>query len=289
MLTVFSILLSGVVISYVTNVDNFKSKYDEAKAQRDASREKSENLTKKMDDLKEEVKQKEDSLNKQLTSLKSQVSELQNKLNAAERENSTLLTKVNNWTSVVQDFQKTNDQQAKLLGETQADLKRIQEKQIDLSKKYEEASYNLIEKMSIIDTLQKEKMRLIEEKNELQERIDQYLRPQGKVTAPTTPVTQPGGEVQMRQQAMPAPSQAIPAKEIALKGLVTNVDLKNSIASISLGKADGVREGMRFHVTRGDEFICDILIIDVDAEEAVGVLELVQENPRIGDSVMTNF
>ena len=51
----------------------------------------------------------------------------------------------------------------------------------------------------------------------------------------------------------------------------------------------GVKEGMKFHVTRGDEFICDILITDVDTEEAVGVLELVQQQPNVGDTVSTNL
>jgi len=67
------------------------------------------------------------------------------------------------------------------------------------------------------------------------------------------------------------------------------VDLKNSMAGISLGSADGVKGGMKFHVTRGDQFLCDILIIDVDAEEAVGVLDLVQQQPRVGDKVSTNL
>ena len=38
------------------------------------------------------------------------------------------------------------------------------------------------------------------------------------------------------------------------------------MASVSVGKTEGVKEGMKFHVTRGDEFICDIQIIDVEAE-----------------------
>jgi hypothetical protein len=46
---------------------------------------------------------------------------------------------------------------------------------------------------------------------------------------------------------------------------------------------------MKFHVIRGDEFICDILIIDIDAEEAVGILELVQKQPKVGDNVSTNL
>ena len=46
---------------------------------------------------------------------------------------------------------------------------------------------------------------------------------------------------------------------------------------------------MRFHVTRGDEFICDILILDVEVEKAVGILEMVQDRPKVGDNATTNF
>jgi hypothetical protein len=46
---------------------------------------------------------------------------------------------------------------------------------------------------------------------------------------------------------------------------------------------------MKFHVIRGDEFICDILVLDVDAEKAVGILDLVQKQPKVGDLVSTNF
>ncbi len=47
--------------------------------------------------------------------------------------------------------------------------------------------------------------------------------------------------------------------------------------------------GMKFHVTRGDEFICDVLIVNVDTEKAVGVLELVQQSPKVGDNASTNL
>ena len=75
-------------------------------------------------------------------------------------------------------------------------------------------------------------------------------------------------------------------------GSVTDVDLKNSMAEISIGAANGVQAGMKFHVIRGNEFICDILIFDVEAEKAVGVLELLeatQRQPRAGDNISTNL
>jgi hypothetical protein len=91
----------------------------------------------------------------------------------------------------------------------------------------------------------------------------------------------------------PETGKALPARSVTepidLKGQITEVDIKNSLATISMGSADGVREGMKFHVTRGDAFICDILIVDVDTEKAVGVLELVQQPPKLGDNASTNL
>jgi hypothetical protein len=136
--------------------------------------------------------------------------------------------------------------------------------------------------MAIIETLQTENKRVQEEKVELQNKLDKFLQPIGKTAAVAVPVT-PGAEA-----ARPATTET-EARNIALQGLVTAVDLKNSMATISIGTADGVKEGMRFHVTRGNEFLCDILVIDVDAKEAVGVLELVQQQPTVGDTVSTNL
>ena len=77
--------------------------------------------------------------------------------------------------------------------------------------------------------------------------------------------------------------------QIGLKGLVTDVDMENSLVEISIGSADGVKEGMKFYITRGEEFICDILIYDVEPEKAVGLLDLVSERPKVGDDVSTNL
>ena len=50
-----------------------------------------------------------------------------------------------------------------------------------------------------------------------------------------------------------------------------------------------VPEHMLFQVFRGDEFICQIVITNVDTSEAAGVAELVQQRPRVGDYVTTRL
>lgn len=280
LLTLSSIFLCGIVVTYVANADNYRQKYNDIRTDKDSLSKKAKNLTKQVNEKIEQKKLLEDKLSSEIASLKAEIGKLQADLDNAEREKAVLLQKVNNWTSIVQDFRETNDDQGRLLEETLDQLKKVQAEQIKDHKELNETTAALVEKMAIIETLEARAKRLIEEKTELQNRLDRFLQPLGKVAAVPVPITP---EKAVARPAKPA------VEDIALQGLVTAVDLKNSMASISIGTADGVKEGMKFHVIRGDEFICDILIIDIDAEEAVGILELVQKQPKVGDNVSTNL
>ena len=280
LLTLSSIFLCGIVVTYVANADNYRQKYNDIRTDKDSLSKKVKSLTKQVNEKIEQKRLLEDKLSSEIASLKAETGKLQADLDNAEREKAVLLQKVNNWTSIVQDFRETNDDQGRLLEETLDQLKKVQAEQIKDRKELNETTAVLVEKMAIVETLEARAKRLIEEKTELQNRLDRFLQPLGKVAVVPVPIT-------------PEKAVARPAKptveDIALQGLVTAVDLKNSMASISIGTADGVKEGMKFHVIRGDEFICDILIIDIDAEEAVGILDLVQKQPKVGDNVSTNL
>jgi hypothetical protein len=159
------------------------------------------------------------------------------------------------------------------------EVKQLKAEQIKMSKQLEETSMALTEKTAIAESLEAEKKRLTEQKADLQTRYDKLLQGGGRVAA-SMPVTAEKSNV---TAAQPVSSTS------ALKAQVVEVDSKNTMATISIGSADGVKDGMKFHVTRGDNFICDILIIDVDTDKAVGVLELVQQAPKIGDTASTNL
>jgi septal ring factor EnvC (AmiA/AmiB activator) len=283
LLTLSSIFLCGIVVTYVANADNYRQKHKDLKADRDSLNSKAKSLKKQVNEKIDQAKQLEDKLNSEIASLKAEIGQSQNEFKNAEREKAALLQKVNSWASIVEDFSQTNDKQGLLLKNTLDELNKVQAEQIKQEKQLTETTATLVEKMAVIETLEAEKKRLLEEKTELQSRLDQFLQPFGKTAAVPVPVTP--DRAMARPALMPIPA----VKDIALQGLVTEVDMKNSIAGISLGKADGVKEGMKFHVTRGDKFLCDIVIIDVDTEEAVGVLDLVQQQPRIGDNVSTGL
>lgn len=280
LLTIASIFLCGIVVTYVANADNYRDKYTTQKADRDGLKEKVDSLSEQLNNKIAEKDALEKKVSDDISSLNIEISTLKGKLKDVERRNNQMLNEVASYASASETFSQTADTHGKLLKETLAELNKLQSQQIKLTAQLDDTSETLLEKLAIIQTLETEKKRLTEEKLELQGRLGKILQPTGKVPAPVIPVTP------QKDVARPAP---IIAKDIALKGLVTAVDLKNKMASISIGSADGVKDGMKFHVTRGDKFICDILIIDTDTEVAVGALELIQEQPKAGDTVSTNL
>lgn len=282
LLTVFSIFLCGLVVTYVANVDNYKQKYDTLYNDFRAAKENEKDAQKQLREKIEETDRQKEQLNGEISSLTMTVGELEAKLDKLIRENAMLLQKVSSMASLVEAANQTAQQQTKLFEDAEKELSGVRTEQIKQRNELKETTDALIEKIAIISTLQEKNKQMLEEKTELQTKLDQLLRQYGRVIAPPTPVTP------RREIARPAPATPV-TKDIGLKGLVTAVDLENSLAEISIGTADGVRNEMKFHVTRGDKFICDILILDVDSDRAVGILELVQQPPRVGDSVSTNL
>ena len=281
LLTVSSIFLCGIVVTYVANSVNYKEQYDQQRQRLMATQRNEENAKKQFNDLKDSTAQEKIKLDNDIAALQTKIDNLQTQLDEANREKALLLQRVNNWTSIVEDFTKTNDNQGLLLQKTLKRLDDIQTQQIKEQRELKETTATLIEKMAIISLLEDKTKRLTEEKTDLQNKLDQFLRQYGRqVTAPE-PVTP------LEEKARVAP----PTESIGLKGTITNVDLKNLLAQISIGSAEGVKDGMRFHVVRGDRFICDVVIFDVQPEMAMGILDLLKTDmpPRVGDEVTTNI
>ncbi len=281
LLTISSIFLCGIVVTYVANADNYRQMYDDLKAERDAFEKKVGSLTKQLSEKVDEKQRLEDKLRNEITSLTIKFEELQSQFKIVEAEKDDALRRVNSWAAIVMDFSKTTDENTQLLKNTLDNVHRLEAEQIKGRKELNQLTTSLEEKMAVIVMLDEKTKRLLEEKSELQDRLGKLLQPFDKRATELVPVTV--------EKAIARP--IIPeTRDIELKGLIRAVDLKNSMASISIGKAAGVKTGMKFHVTRGADFICDILIIDVDAEEAVGVLELIKKKqPKAGDNISTNL
>lgn len=280
LLTISSIFLCGIVVTYVANADDYRKQNLDLRTERDSLKKTTAETIELYNQKIAEKDALDNKLNNEIAKLNTEIGLLKGELKDVEAQKKHEEKRASDMASVAETFSQTASETTKLLTDRQAELNKLKTEQIKLIAQFDDTSKTLLEKLAVIQTLEKEKKQLLEEKIELQNRMDKLLQPTGKATAPVVVVT-PRTEI-----ARPAP---VIAEKIGLKGLVTAVDTKNKMASISIGTADGVKEGMKFHVTRGDKFICDILIIDTDAEEAVGALELVQDQPRSGDTVTTNL
>ena len=280
LLTLSSIFLCGIVVTYVANADNYREKYTDIRSDRDSLDNKLKAKTNEANEHIKENQRLEDKLRSEIASLKAKTGKLEGDLRDVERERASLLAQVKSWTSITKDFYTTNDKQGTLLKNTLDELKRVQAEQIKQRKELNETTAELVERMAIVEQLQAENRRLREEGTGLRARLDSFLRPAGEAVAETVPVTPERTTVRPVEPA---------TRQVGLKGLVTDVDMKNSLVEISIGSADGVKGGMKFYITRGEEFICDILIYDVEPEKAVGLLDLVSKQPKAGDNVSTNL
>jgi len=283
LLTIASIFLCGIVVTYVASAVDYKEKYDGLRSGYEAAKRNEDNANKQFNDLKAKTDEEKLALGEKAGALQKQISDLEAKLKLAEIARDDAQRKADGWEAVVKDFSKTIETNDKLRNDAIAQQQKTTADLIKEQAEHEQTAAALKEKMAIIAVLEAKSKELLEEKTQLQKKLDGILREYGKVAAPPVPVTA------MKEEARVAP----PAKNIDLKGLITVVDMKNLLAEISIGEADGVEKGMRFHATRDDKFVCDVVILDVEPEKAVGWLELLQDapehQPRVNDQVRTNL
>ena len=268
-----------MVVSYVANAEDQKARADGFNQQLMAGRSRTNQANENLEQAKAQFAQAESNMQKKVSELKAALSKTSSELNGKKAEVSRLLGEADTWTTLTDEFRQTNQQQSDMLKSTLAELDGIRADVVKLEKELDETSRALLEKDAVVMSMQKKVKQLEDEKASLLGGVNQQLNPYGTEAASAATVT----NVDRSSTA------TMTARDIDLKALIGAVDMKNSMAQLSVGSADGVTQGMRFHVTRGREFICDVLIISVDVEQSVGVLELVQQQPMVGDNASTNL
>ena len=283
LLTVASIFLCGIVVTYVAGAVDYKQKFDDLSRRYQAAKEGEDNANSQFNELKNKTDEEKLALNKQLAALQEQISSLRADLKKTEIDRDDARRKEDSWEAAAKDFSKTVETNDKLRNDAIAEQQKTTAELIKEQAEHKQTATALLEKMTIISVLEDKAKQLLEEKTALQNKLDRMLQQYGKIVAESVPVTATPEEARV----------APPAKDIDLKGLITSVDLPNKLAEISIGEADGVKKGMRFHATRGETFVCDVVILDVEPEKAVGWLELLKEGPenqpKVSDQVRTNL
>lgn len=276
LLSLFSLFLCGAVVTYVGNAGNYKALLDDQKSLNDSLKAKNTSLTRQYNELTVKMKQKEQDLNDTIQTLQQQKSEVEAMLRSAERINLEYQNKDSRWTGVFDSLGQTMGSLEKSLMLTQEQLNQSRLADIRNQKELSEIHASLYERIVQMQSLEAQRDRLLEQKSELEKQI----------TAISAPGDGAVDKLHTAEGSLTDTARAVPSG-LDLKGLITEVG--ESLVTISLGSDDGVIKQTLFHVTRGDEFICDIIITHVDTNKSAGAAELVQQQPIVGDNVSTKL
>jgi hypothetical protein len=283
LLTLASIFLCGIVVTYVANAVDYKEKYDSQNSRYQSAIQRADNAESNFNRLKEETDQAKLDLNNRIAALEQRISSLNADLKKTQTERDLARRLKDGRDEEVAAFAKTVEVNNQLRSAAESELKQTEAELIQEQAEHEGTTAALLEKIAIIGVLEAKSKQLLEEKTDLQKQLDKMLKQYGKITGPADLVTA------MKEPARVAP----PVKDIDLQGMITDVDVQERLVEVSIGRADGVKEGMRFHATRGDQFVCDIVILDVLPEKATGWVDLLekgmQNQPRVNDKISTNL
>jgi hypothetical protein len=277
LLSLFSLFLCGAVATYVGTASNYKQLYEEQKNLHDSLVSGKATLQKSLNAEAALAKDIQAKLNDRIQLLEDEKSKLDVELKNAQRTSLENQGRVNSWVGVLTSFEKTIANLEQSLNLTQQQLSKAHGENIQDRKALNEITASLYEKIVQIQALEADRRRLREAKIGLEEQINRLWGPDSQPVSIET-VTPEFGSA---RAAAPAVSG------IALNGLITEVD--KSLVSISLGSDDGVKKNMVLQVFRGAEFVCNLVVTDVDVSRSAGIPELVQQRPIVGDYVTTRL
>ena len=277
LLSLFSLWLCASVATYVGTVNNYRVMYDEQKSLNNSLVSQNTSLKRRFNEKMAMTKELEAKLNDRIQLLEDEKSKLDVELKNARRTSLEYQGRVNSWAGVLTSFEKTIANLEQSLNLTQEQLNNAHAGNIQDRKELNEITASLYEKIVQMQALEADRRRLLEAKLNLEEQISRLSGPDAEAVSfePVTP-----------QRGLARPVAPVPGG-VALQGLITEVS--KSLVSISLGSEDGVKKNMVLQVFRGDEFICNLVVTNVDTSKSAGVLELVQQNPIVGDYVTTRL
>ncbi len=271
LLTLSAIFLCGIVVTYAASATNYKAGHDAAVMDNKSL---SASTSLLQTQLNEGLKAKQDeivSLQQQLNRLMAENSNLQSEALTLKAAKDELQERVIGWSGTMQKNTLIVSDLQQQLAATRGELDKLRNDLVTDRGQLGQVRAALEEKTLQLKSLERENMRLVEDKAALENRL-------GGRSSVATPVTSMVGS------ARPAAS---PTSKLLLEGTIREVRMDNMLASLSIGSANGVKAGDVLHVIRGETFVCDIAVTNVDTDTSVGQITMLKAGlqPQAGDTV----
>jgi hypothetical protein len=271
LVTASAIFLCGVVVIYAASAVNYKVKHDEVATENKALASSGAML---QTQLNEGLKAKQDeiaSLQEQLNRATSENSNLQSQALTLKAAKDELQERINGWSGTIQKNTLIVADLQKQLADSRAELDKVRNDLVTDRGQLGQVRAALEDKSLQLKSMERENARLIEDKAAVESKLGG--RPVSMSSAKT-----PVNTVKTAPSSTP---------KVGLDGRITEVRMDSSLASLSIGSANGLKTGDVLHVIRGDQFICNIFVTDVSVDSAVGQITMLKAGaqPEAGDTV----
>jgi hypothetical protein len=275
LLSLVTIFVSGAMVTFVASTDNFKEiandLSEEIKAYQDETALHDQRLQEKSSQMDQERK----ALQTRIQQLQAQLSTSEVNRQIAETAKNDFEIKYSTMSGVLAGLESTLKNETAIRALNRDQLDKQLAKVIKLQAELNIVEADQSEKIVNIQKLNAKVRNLTEKKAMYDTQISRMST--GKTVTPYDRVVTRVPDY--ANAALAAPTN------VSLKGLVAGISANLELVTVTLGSADGVARNTVFHVTRGDEFICNVKITDVDTNKSAGVIELQIGQPRVGDTV----
>lgn len=274
LLSLFSIFLCGMMVTFVGSTKNFKAAYEEQENLTHYAQAELAKRDRQFNTQLQKFKELEDRLMQDIVDLEMERNALAADLRRSERLSAQYQSQADSWRGVMTGFEQSVRQLQGSLQQTQQQLDTTREQRIRDQKELNQITADLYAKIVQLQSMEAERRRLLEQKTELEQQVLVL-----------------SGDFARAEPITPLPDTARPAEPTTAALQITGVveGVADNLVHLSVGSADGVREDMVFHITRGDQFLCDVVITNVDTDQSAGVMQLVQQRPRQGDTASTQL
>jgi cell shape-determining protein MreC len=273
LLSVFSLLLVGMVVTFVGSSNNYKESYDSQVTINTVLQGTLTETTERFNELVKKSGELQKKLQDELKNAETQNNLLASDLRKAQREAAQYQANADSWKGLMAGFEQSVRNLQTSLSETQKLLDQARAQDIKNQKELNQTTADLYEKIVQLQSLEAERRRLLEQKTEL-EKQSVNTGAIREIIPPVTPLP--------NQAASPVTPTTVGTD---IKGMI--VEVEGNLATLSVGSADGVAKNMTFHVTRGAAFVCDIIITHVDINRCAGTLDMIVQPPQVNDIAST--
>lgn len=276
LLVVFSITFSAMTISVVARMTNWRdlaSTYQEHAKVADANMRQliasnAAELASAMDwveseaALRAEAQAESEKLRGEVATLKAQLAQAEAEKSNAEASARALLAQLQSSEAERAEYRSQRDE--------------LEQQNVDLSRRNMDLGDRVNEQTAQIAVMLAEKRELEQQINVLRQESDRLAQQTGQPSAA-------GAFEDASAAGMTGVSPVTPISATPIRGKVMSIS--EDIVTITVGAADGVKEGMIFVIHRNGNYIGDVKVTVVDPNRAAGRLTQKGAEPMVGDLV----